>query len=143
MKPEAPTTTAAPSPTAASTPGLVSGIDLIEIERVERTLNRFGDRFLNRVFTDLEQRYCRRRPERLAGRFAVKEAVSKALGIGIRSIRWRDIEVLPNREGKPIARLWGKAAAVAEQRRIGAVEVSITHSRAMAAATAVAFQGPE
>src|SRR5581483_11478409 len=108
-------------------PRLVSGIDLIEIDRIGRTLERFGTRFLDRVYTPNEQRYCRGRVERLAGRFAVKEAVSKALGIGIRRIRWRDVEVLPNWEGKPLVTLSGRAAAEADRRGITGIEVSITH----------------
>jgi holo-[acyl-carrier protein] synthase len=123
-----------------SLPALTSGIDLIEIDRIGATLDRFGPRFLNRVYTEREQQYCRGRIERLAGRFAVKEAVSKALGIGIRRIRWRDIEVLPNREGKPIVTLSGRAQEEAARRGIHGLEVSITHSRALAAATAVAFE---
>jgi len=120
---------------------LTSGIDLIEIERIAATVDRFGERFLNRVYTERELLYCRGRVERLAGRFAVKEAVSKALGIGIRRIRWRDVEVLPNWEGKPIVSLHGKARSEAERRHISGMEVSITHSRGMAAAMAVAFEG--
>ena len=120
-------------------PQLSSGIDLIEINRIAATLDRFGDRFLNRVFTTNEQRYCRGRVERLAGRFAVKEAVSKALGIGIRRIRWRDIEVLPNLEGKPMVTLSGRALVEAGRRGVVGIDVSITHSRELAAATAVAW----
>ena len=116
---------------------LQTGIDLIEIERIAATIERFGQRFLNRIYTEREQLYCRGRSERLAGRFAVKEAVSKVLGIGIRRIRWRDIEVLPNHEGKPEVFLHGRAREVAEARRISGISVSITHSKTMAAAVAV------
>lgn len=124
----------------SSLPGLTSGIDLIEIDRIARTLDRFGDRFLNRVYTERERQYCQGRVERLAGRFAVKEAVSKALGIGIRRIRWRDVEVLPNVEGKPLVHLHGRAAAEAERRGAVNLSVSITHSRGLAAAICVAFE---
>ncbi|HEV3310335.1 MAG TPA: holo-ACP synthase [Chloroflexota bacterium] len=116
---------------------MATGVDLIEIERIEATLGRFGQRFLDRVYTPREQSYCRGRPERLAGRFAVKEAVSKVLGIGIRRIRWRDIEVLPNHEGKPEVFLHGSAESEADRRGIDQISVSITHSRSLAAAIAV------
>jgi holo-[acyl-carrier protein] synthase len=119
---------------------LTTGIDLIEIDRIQATIDRFGRRFLDRIFTEREQRYCRGRVERLAGRFAVKEAVSKVLGIGIRRIRWRDIEVLPNREGKPEVYLHSKAETEAAKRGISEISVSITHSRMFAAAIAVGIQ---
>lgn len=116
---------------------LESGIDLIEIDRVRATVERFGERFLGRVYTPRELAYCCGRVERLAGRFAVKESVSKVLGIGIRRIRWKDIEVLPNREGKPIVYLHGKAQQEAVRRSIQEISVSITHSKTVAAAIAV------
>lgn len=119
---------------------LSTGIDLIEIPRIAATIDRYGQRFLDRVYTEREQLYCRGRAERLAGRFAVKEAVSKVLGVGIRRIRWRDIEVLPNREGKPEVVLHGKADAIAKMRSISGISVSITHSRDIAAAMAVGWQ---
>ncbi len=123
-----------------STADLVTGIDLIEIARISRSLERFGQRFLDRIYTDQEQRYCGRRMERLAGRFAAKEAVSKSLGIGIRRLRWRDIEILPNREGKPEIYLYGLASSAATNRKIGNLSVSITHSRDLAAAVVVGHQ---
>jgi holo-[acyl-carrier protein] synthase len=119
--------------------GLSSGIDLIEIERIAVTVRRFGQRFLDRIYTQRELAYCRGRTERLAGRFAAKEAVSKALGVGIRRLRWRDIEVLPNRAGKPEVYLYGKAAAAARFKGINGISVSITHSRTLAAAVAIGF----
>jgi len=120
--------------------GPATGIDLIELERIEATVRRFEQRFLDRVYTEREQAYCRGRIERLAGRFAAKEAVSKVLGIGIRRIRWRDIEILPNREGKPEVYLFGRAKLGAESRSITHISVSITHSRGMAAAVAVGWE---
>src|SRR5437868_15195524 len=89
--------------------GLECGVDLIEIERIEAAVNRWGERFLHRVWTDRELAYCRGRYPQLAARFAAKEAVSKALGTGIRGIVWRDIEVLPDRRGKPLLFLDGGA----------------------------------
>jgi holo-[acyl-carrier protein] synthase len=117
-----------------------TGIDLIEIPRIAATIERFGERFLNRVFTEREQTYCRGKPERLAGRFAAKEAVSKALGIGIRRLRWRDIEILPRPGGQPAITLYGLAQQVAIEKAIESLEVSITHSRDLAAAVVVGHQ---
>jgi holo-[acyl-carrier protein] synthase len=121
-------------------PQAAPGIDLIEIDRIAATLARFDQRFLDRVFTEREQQYCRRRVERLAGRFAAKESISKTLGIGIRRIRWRDIEILPNHEGKPEVIVHGLARRLAEERGITSLTVSITHSRGLAAAVSFGWQ---
>src|SRR5437588_12613631 len=75
--------------------GLQCGVDLIEIPRIEAAVRRWGDRILHRVWTDRELMYCGGRAERLASRFAGKEAASKTLGTGIRDIIWREIEILP------------------------------------------------
>ena len=81
---------------------VVVGIDLIEIPRIQRALDDFGERFLNRVYTQRERDRYRTRISELAARFAAKEAISKALGTGIRGIKWREMEVVANRRGKPI-----------------------------------------
>ncbi|MDI3341027.1 MAG: holo-ACP synthase [Sphaerobacter sp.] len=117
------------------------GIDVIEIERIEAALERFGDRFLRRIYTERERARYGRRPAELAARFAAKEAVMKALGTGIRGIRWRDIEVLPNRRGKPIVVLHGTAAARAEHLGFAHLSISLTHSRTEAMAIVVASKG--
>src|SRR6266511_4874544 len=93
---------------------LAAGIDAIEIDRVQKTLDRHPERFLERVFTPLEVAFCRGRVRELAVRFAAKEATMKALGTGVRGVGWREIEVLPNRRGKPLLRLHGRAARRAE-----------------------------
>ncbi|MGH2447972.1 MAG: holo-ACP synthase [Chloroflexota bacterium] len=118
---------------------ITSGVDLIEIERIDRAVKRFGDRFLRRVYTDEELSYCRGRAQNLAGRFAAKEAASKALGVGIRTLRWKDIETVRHPSGKPLLRLHGKAAAIARHRSLEHFEVSITHSRSEALATVIAW----
>jgi holo-[acyl-carrier protein] synthase len=118
---------------------ITSGIDVIEIERIERAVARWGERFLNRIYTEGELRHCRGRSECLAGRFAAKEAASKALGVGIRVLRWRDIEVRRGPAGKPVVHLHGKAQAIAEHRGLTAFEVSITHSRSDAIAVVIAW----
>ena len=76
------------------------GIDLIDIDRIHALLGRFPDRFRLRVLTEREQRYCGRRVERIAGRWAAKEAISKVLGLGVRGVGWREIEILPNRAAR-------------------------------------------
>lgn len=118
---------------------MTTGIDLMEIERIQAAVDRWGNRFLQRIYTDGEIAYCRGRAQSLAGRFAAKEATSKALGIGIRKLRWRDIEVLPDMRGKPRIFLHGKAALVAREQGITGFDVSITHSRSDAAAMVVAW----
>ena len=114
------------------------GIDIIEIERIGRVLEKYGDRFLNRIYTETErQRYGKRIPE-LAARFAAKEATMKALGTGIRGVRWRDIETLSNRRGKPILVLHDTARARAELLGLVHWSISLTHSRTEAMATVIA-----
>jgi holo-[acyl-carrier protein] synthase len=112
------------------------GIDLIEIERIVRVLGRFPQRFRQRVLTEAEQRYCGDRVERIAGRWAAKEAVSKVLGLGVRGVGWREIEVLPDWAGKPHVFLHDRAARRATSMGIREIAVSITHERSMAAAVA-------
>jgi holo-[acyl-carrier protein] synthase len=116
------------------------GIDLIDMDRIVAVLERFPDRFRTRVLTDLEQRYCGRRVERIAGRWAAKEAISKVLGLGVRGVGWREIEILPNRAGAPQVRLYERAARRAAALGLEDVTVSISHERRMAVAVAVAHQ---
>ena len=113
------------------------GVDLIEIARIVHVLGRFPERFRQRVLTDREQRYCGKRVERIAGRWAAKEAVSKVLGLGVRGVGWREIEVLPDRAGKPHVYLHDRAALRAAALRLTGIAVSITHERSMAAAVAL------
>jgi holo-[acyl-carrier protein] synthase len=119
---------------------VVVGIDLIEIPRIQRSLDDFGERFLNRVYTDQERDRYRTRISELAARFAAKEAISKALGTGIRGIRWREMEVLPNRRGKPIVVLHGSAAARADLLGITDFDITLTHSRTDAMAFVVGYR---
>jgi holo-[acyl-carrier protein] synthase len=105
------------------------GTDIIEIARIQRTLSDFGDRFLRRVYTEREREWYGTRVDELAARFAAKEATSKALGTGIIGIRWREMEVLPNRRGKPVLVLHGRAAERARQLGLTDFSISLTHSR--------------
>lgn len=119
------------------------GIDLIEIPRIQRAYDDFGERFLLRVYTERERERYRGRVNELAARFAAKEATSKALGTGIIGIRWREMEVLPNRRGKPVLILHGRAAERARQLGLTHFSVSLTHSRNDAMTFVVASRGPE
>jgi holo-[acyl-carrier protein] synthase len=105
------------------------GVDAIEIERIAAALEKFGQRFLNRIYTQKERDRYGDRPAELAARFAAKEAVMKVLGTGVRGIRWRDIEVMPNRRGKPIVQLHETAAKRARLLGFRHVAISLTHSR--------------
>jgi holo-[acyl-carrier protein] synthase len=114
------------------------GVDLIEIERIRRSLERYPA-FRERCFTEAEQAYCdsRRNPaESYAGRFAGKEAVGKALGLGVaRAFAWKDIEIAGR--PKPSVRLSGRTKAWAERVGAGRIDLSMTHSRELAAAICV------
>ena len=115
------------------------GTDLIEIARIARALERYA-RFRDRCFTAAEQAYCESRPnpaESYAGRFAGKEAVGKALGFGVaRAFAWTEIEIVGR--PKPSVRLSGRVAAWAAQHGVAEVDLSMTHSRELAQAVAVA-----
>ena len=113
------------------------GVDLIEIERVRRALDRYPG-FRERCFTEAERAYCDSKPnppQHYAARFAGKEAVGKALGVGVH-FTWREIEIAGR--PKPGVRLSGRTAAVAARLGVALVELSMTHSRELAAAIAVA-----
>lgn len=116
------------------------GIDLIDIDRIQAVLGRYPQRFRRRVLTEREDRYCGSKIERVAGRWAAKEAISKVLGLGVRGVGWREIEVLPNRAGQPQVLLHHRAAARAETLGLDEVSVSISHERHMAVAVAVAHR---
>jgi holo-[acyl-carrier protein] synthase len=122
---------------------LTTGVDLIEIARIERVIKNHGDRFLARVFTHNEVLYCRGRVAELAARFAAKEAVSKALGVGVRilardGIQWQDVEVVGDHRGKPMVRLSGRAAERAQALGLTEWAVSLTHTKEHALAFVVA-----
>ena len=112
------------------------GIDIVKVDRIAAAIDRFGMRFANRVLTPREQRYVRQRPETFAGRWAAKEAVSKVLGLGVRGVGWRDIEVERLPTGQPNIVLHGRAAQRAEQLGMGRVAVSISHEAEFAVAVA-------
>jgi holo-[acyl-carrier protein] synthase len=114
------------------------GVDLIEIDRIRRALERYP-RFRERCFTEAEREYCDARPnpaESYAGRFAGKEAVGKALGIGVaRAFAWKDIEIVGR--PKPTVRLSGRVQAWATRVEAGTIDLSMSHTRELANAVAV------
>jgi holo-[acyl-carrier protein] synthase len=113
------------------------GTDIIEIERIRRSLERHGDDFLNRIFTKKEQEYCRQYKDptpHFAGRFSAKEAIAKALGTGLgASLGWCDLEILPDEKGRPVVHLSKEAEARFSKPKI---LVSISHCTTHAMATA-------
>ena len=118
---------------------LACGVDFIRIDRIQKAQERFGQRFLNRVFTAAEQAYCGGRAASLAVRWAAKEAVGKALGCGIGDVAWREIEVLPDERGAPVLHLHGAALELAEARHLRQWAISLSHEDGRAIAFVVAM----
>jgi phosphopantetheine--protein transferase-like protein len=118
---------------------LGSGIDTIEISRLDEINSAIRERFIQRVFTDKEIEQARNRSDVLSGLFAAKEAVSKALGTGIGFVHWRDIEIVHLASGQPTVVLHGNAKTVANQLGLNTWSVSISHDRDKAIAMAVAL----
>lgn len=112
------------------------GIDIIRVERIRRALQRFGERFHERVLTKREHAYVRDRPQNFAGRWAAKEAVSKVLGLGVRGVGWREIEIVRLPTGAPSVNLSGRALRRAEQLGMARIAVSISHESDYAVAIA-------
>ena len=118
---------------------LRTGVDIIEIARVERAMARSGPRFLARIFTPQEQAYCQGRMASLAGRFAVKEAVAKALGTGIGEMTWLEIEVVSDESGRPELVLHGAANRLADELGLVNWSISLSHTEIHAIGFAVAM----
>ena len=118
-----------------------SGIDLVEITRIQQSMERYGQRFLNRIFCAAELAYCLRKrnaAESLAARFAAKEAAAKALGTGIsRGVNWLEIEVTREPGGRPSIRLHGRAAEIAQNIGVEHIALSLTHTASLAMASVV------
>jgi holo-[acyl-carrier protein] synthase len=121
---------------------LRTGIDIVEIHRLEEINPAIRARFIQRVYTSLEQELARGSYPSLAGRFAAKEAVSKALGTGIGQVHWQDIEIKRGPAGEPLLELHGRAKEVSDWLGLKTWSVSISHGREHAVAVAVAM-GPE
>lgn len=122
-----------------------SGIDVVEIGRIQQAMDRYGERFLNRVFLKAEQVYCKRKrnaAESFAARFAAKEAAAKALGTGISfGVNWLEIEVVRELSGKPSLRFHGRAAEIASRLGIVSSALSLTHTSQIAVASVVLEDG--
>jgi holo-[acyl-carrier protein] synthase len=113
------------------------GVDIIEIERIVYSIDRFGDRYLQRVYTPQELTYCNNRATSLAARWAAKEATAKALGTGIGEIGWKEIEVVNASNGRPALKLYGEAAELAERLGITEFFISLSHTKDYAVAFVV------
>ncbi len=116
------------------------GVDIVEVERIRKIIAQHGERFLHRIYTEQEIRQCRGKFIKLAGRFAAKEAISKALGTGMHGLSWRELEVVQLRTGRPTVRLYGNARLRAEQLDLSAFDVSISDLAQFSIAVAVAIQ---
>ena len=118
---------------------LRTGVDLIEIARIEEVVARHGKHYLDRIYTPAELEYCGKRAESLAGRFAAKEAIAKALGCGIGDITWKEIEILGDEHNAPTLTLSGEAEKMAKELGLTTWSVSISHSQSHSVAMAVAI----
>lgn len=114
------------------------GVDIVEIERIAKALERFGDRFLAHIYTQAEIDHCRGRVAELAARFAGKEAISKALGTGIYGLSWPEMEILPDPLGQPQVHLHGSALERARTLGLSDFAISLSHSQEYAVAFVVA-----
>ena len=118
------------------------GVDIVEIYRINQAIENRKDRFIKRIFTDSEQEYCFGKPlpsRHFAARFAAKEAVSKALGTGKKGMRWTDVEVCRDDNGRPYIKLTGGAATRAQEKGVCDVAISLSFNRNNAVASAVAM----
>lgn len=117
------------------------GVDLVRVDRIRAIMERWHDRFLSRLYTEAERQYCFRRASpyaSLAGRFAVKEAILKALGVGwSRGVSWIDIEVLNDAAGRPIATVRGRLESLMQEAGVTAIHVSLAHDADYAMAEVV------
>ena len=119
------------------------GTDIVECLRIAKMMERHGDQFINRVYSDAEIEYCQRQKaatQHFAGRWAAKEAILKALGTGwVKGLSWRDIEIANQRGGEPVVRFRGGAADVAARAGVAEIKISISHCRSHAMAFAIAL----
>ena len=118
---------------------LRTGVDLIEIDRVAEVIARHGKRYLERIYTPAELEQCGKRTESLAGHFAAKEAVAKALGCGIGEVGWKEIEILGDEQNAPVLTLYGAAELKASGLGLTTWSVSLSHSMSHVVAMAVAI----
>ena len=122
---------------------LETGVDIVEISRVERMVKRWGSRFLDRVYTKRERDYCENKYNSLAARFAAKEAVMKALRTGRVGIGWKDVEVVIVKNGAPSVEFHGRAETLGEQLAIRQISLSLSHSEQYAVAFVVLLRSED
>jgi holo-[acyl-carrier protein] synthase len=115
------------------------GIDLVEVSRIQEAINRWGDRFLNRIYTEAEQEAYKNKINSLAARFAAKEAVIKALN-SEGQVSWREIEILAESSGKPVVILYGSTERKSRELGLTGFEVSLSHTRENAIAIVIGVQ---
>ena len=117
------------------------GIDLVKIERIEKIIKRWGDNFIFRIFTSLEREYCEKKKgnkfQSYAGKFAAKEALLKALGLGLREANWKEIEIKNDELGQPIIDTSGKLKNIASAKGVSKYFISISHTKEYAAAQVI------
>lgn len=118
---------------------LSTGVDIVEIERIRDAIDRHGERFVARIFTEAEQRECGGRIESLAARFAAKEAAAKALGCGIGDVSWLDIEIIGDENHAPHLYLHGEGESVAKKLGLSNWSVSLSHTKSQAIAFVAAI----
>lgn len=120
-----------------------TGIDLIEVERIRKAVERHGERFLTRLFTPAELAYCQEGGKaqfhRMAARFAAKEAALKAIGLGLSGVKWTEVEVVRLPSGQPTLRLSDRLTQIAAERSIRSFQLSLSHAQAYAIAQVVAL----
>jgi len=117
------------------------GIDLVKIERLEKIIKKWGDNFIFSIFTSLEKEYCEKKKgnkyQSYAGKFAAKEALLKALGLGLRKANWKDIEIKNDKLGQPIIETSGKLKNIASAKGISKYFISISHTKEYAIAQVI------
>ena len=121
------------------------GIDLVKIERIEKIIKKWGDNFTFRIFTSLEREYCEKkkgnRYQSYAGKFAAKEALLKALGLGLRGANWKEIEIKNDELGQPIINASGKLKNIASAKGVSKYFITISHTKEYAIAQVI-LEGP-
>ena len=118
----------------------LAGIDIIEIDRIRESISRWGDSFLNRIYTVSELEAYRGKPESLAVRFAAKEAAMKALSTPGKTVSWLEIEILNGQDGKPVMRLYGQALRQQQDLGLSGMSVTLSHSRDNAIALVIGIR---
>jgi holo-[acyl-carrier protein] synthase len=113
------------------------GVDIVEIERIEAAVKKWGERFLRRIYTESELIICGGSASSLSCRFAGKEAVMKALGTGVKGVGWREVEILADSRGKPVVRLYGRAKDRAEELSLEEFSISLADTRQFAVAVVI------